>query len=92
MTVQIDMMSSQSNFFIWGNRSKADIKSLPCQYLYVVWNDWMVKLLNETDFNIVKMVLKTLRRYGIRDFATSEHFPVQPVPYCRNFILPCPER
>ncbi len=33
-----------------------------------------------------------LRRYGTVDFVTSEHSPAQHVPYCRNFILPCPER
>ena len=33
-----------------------------------------------------------LRTYGTVDFVTSEHFPAQPVPYCRNFIFPSSER
>ncbi len=30
-----------------------------------------------------------IRRYGTVDFVTSGHSPAEPVPYCRNFILPC---
>ena len=33
-----------------------------------------------------------LRTYGTVDSVTSEHSPAQPVPYCRNFILPWSER
>ena len=35
------------------------MKSRPCQDMYVVWKDWMVKLLKETDLKILKMVLQT---------------------------------